>query len=371
MKKLKVAEFSLTSVHADIYLNELPKRSDFELVAVSIADEDMPYVPHYLIKDNVKIYKSEEELLANNPDLDAVILAGANCQTYNQFLLCVKYGIKNILSMKVPTFDMDEYAEMQRLIKEKGIVFQIEQELMFDRTLRRIKELCDSGKIGKIESLQIYNTTVCVPPELKPWVTIPEKSYGKRIPLREGENRFRGGALSDHPHAFYLARYLLNSDFESLYAEIAPNIRQKNEVEDGIYIVGKMENGVLVSFDPSYSRHENKQLPVHAMGPGWEGYPKRVETNIIVNGEKGSIIGDLFHSGVYYTGLPYNTYAVQYVEGESSYCPSLDTFYNSCVTGEESFANINTHKQNIEAMNACYDSIMTGKTIYLKRKERS
>ena len=126
-----------------------------------------------------------------------------------------------------------------------------------------------------------------------------------------------------------------------------------------------MKNGVTVTIDPSYSRHEHKSLPLAAGGPGWEGYPKRVEVNIILNGEKGSILGDCFHSGVYHTGLPYNTFAVQYLSGPNSYTTILNAFSDSVFNHTEPYTTLDSHKNNLLAVNACYESIYTGKKIRL------
>jgi predicted dehydrogenase len=365
MRPIRIAMFSLNSVHAVQYIRTLPIHPDYEWVAVSVAPSYRRFANLDWVPSGVKIYETEEELLKAHPDLDAVIMAGTHCDAYRQTKLCVQFGIKNLLSMKVPTFDMVEYSELQQIICEKDIIFQIELEMRFDQTVRRMKELCDANAIGKLVSIQIYNTTVCVPPELLPWVTNPEKSYGRRIPLKDNCSVYRGGALSDHPHAFDLARFFSGSEFDNVYATAAPNIRPDRLVEDGVFVLGRMKNGVITSIDPSYSRHENARLALNLTGPGWEGYPKRVEVNIVLNGEDGSILGDCFHSGVYHTGKPYNTYAVQYVGGSSHYSPTLDAFANSVRNRIKPVINIDMHRKTIEVINACYDSIQSGMPINL------
>lgn len=352
--------FSLSSVHAVQYVMSVPKHPDYEWVAVSVSPEYRPFACLNWVPSGVKIYETEEELLNAHPDLDAVIMAGTHCDAYRQIKLCAEHGIKNLLCMKVPTFNMDEYTDIQRIIHENGIRMQIELEMRFDQTIRHMKALLDDNAIGKLVSMQIYNTTVCVPPMLLPWTTIPEESYGKKIPLKPGCRVFRGGALSDHPHAFDLARFFSGSEFESVYAAASPNIRPERLVEDGVCVLGRMANGVITSIDPSYSRHENVHPPLHLIGPGWEGYPKRVEVNVVLNGENGSILGDGFHSGIYYMGKPYNAYAVQYVGGSAHYAPTLDAFVDTVRNGTKPLINIDNHRKTIEVINACYDSIQSG-----------
>lgn len=365
MKKIKIAMLSMTSVHAGPYIDSLPAHDMYDWVAASIASKDR-YIPDLKrIPSYVKIYETEEELLKAHPDLDAVMLAGSNDLTYKQFKLCAEYGIKSLFLMKIPSLSMEEYEEMQRIAAENDIIVQIELEMRSDQTVKRMKHLYDSGAIGKLLSIQITNTTVCHPPELLTWVTDPKQSYGRKRELKEGDGRYRGGCLTDHPHPFDLSRYLTDSEFDSIYADVSHNFREGRLVEEGVFVLGKMRNGVTISIDPSYSRHENKLAPIAGAGPGWEGYPKRVEVNIILNGEKGSIIGDCFHSGVFHTGLPYNTYAVQYPGGPGHYAPILDSFADSVINRTTPYINLNMHKNNMRVINACYESIYSGKIIKL------
>ena len=365
MKPVRIATFSMSSVHADQYVMNVPQHPDYEWVALSVAPEYRSLANLQWVPSGVKIYETGEELLQAHPDLDGVILTGANYETYEQIKLCAKYGIKHIMCMKIPTLNMEEYEDIQRIVHENHITLQIELEMRFDQTVRHMKELLDSGAIGKLVSMQIYNTTVCVPPVLKPWVTIPEQTYGRKIPLKPDSPLFRGGCLTDHPHAFDLARFFSGSEFETIYATSSPNIRPEYIIEDGVYVLGKMKNGVIASIDPSYSRHENERPPIHGIGPGWEGYPKRVEVNVVLNGENGSLIGDCFHSGVFYTGKPYKTYAVQYVGGNAHYAPTLDAFVDSIRNNTEPLINIDLHRKTIEAINASYDSIYCGHPVTL------
>lgn len=365
MKKISIALFSTSSVHAPHYINSLPLDSRYNWVASSVAKEDRGIPDLKNIPNYVKIYEREEDLLNAHPDLDAVILCGSNNLTFNQFKLCAERGIKNVILMKIPTMFINEYEEMQRLAKENDMIVQIELEMRANHTVKRLKKLCEEGAIGNLLSIQINNTTVVLPPNIMPWVTNPELSYGKKIELIKDSGMFRGGCLTDHPHPFDLARFLTGSEFESIYAQTTPNIRGKYKIEEGVFVACKMKNGVCVTIDPSYSRHESKQLPLTACGPGWEGYPKRVEVNVVLNGDKGSIIADCFHSGVYHTGLPHNTYAYEYLAGETHYETMLDYFYNSIVAHTTPYVNLDLHKNNIKAIIACYESIYCNKKVCL------
>ena len=167
----------------------------------------------------------------------------------------------------------------------------------YNPVIARLKRLVSSGEIGKIRSFNATNITLS-PVWAFPWQGVPEKSYGKRVPLKQGDSRFRGGALCDHPHIFDMVRHITGSDFDMVYAEAAPNIRPDIEEEDMLSVIGKMKDGTVFSLDPSWSKMEERlKIP----GPGWEVFPKRMEVNITLNGEKGTIMADCFGPNVYHT----------------------------------------------------------------------
>jgi predicted dehydrogenase len=194
---------------------------------------------------------------------------------------------------------------------------------------------------------------------------IPEQSYGKRIPLRPGDRIFRGGALTDHPHIFDIVRYIFASDFDTVYAEAAPNMRDGAETEDLVYVIGRLQNGVIVSLDPSYANREPEQARI--FNQNLSKYPRPVQVEMQINGSKGTLYAD--------------TYGADYVEymvpGTQKYTVATDDLTvdrqrrlfvrhfisdirNRRDTADVSFAD---HKKTIQAMNAAYDSIYQGRPI--------
>ena len=136
---------------------------------------------------------------------------------------CARRGV-HILSMKIPTFDPKEYDEMIEVVEKADIICQIELEMHYNPVVKRLQKLIADGEIGKVLSVQATNITLS-PVWAFPWQGVPEASYGRRVPLKAADNRFRGGALCDHPHIFDLIRWLTKSDFDFVYSEVAPNLR--------------------------------------------------------------------------------------------------------------------------------------------------
>ena len=358
MKRLKIAMMSMTHGHTRKYYDVLKNNPKLEWIAVSTANEDVKEIFLRSVQ-GIPCYDSDEAMLDAHPEIEAVVLASENSEHLRQVRLCAERKI-NVLSMKVPTFDMDEYAEMERLVAESGITFQVELELHYNPVVIRTKELIDSEAMGKMEAFNATNITLS-PVWAFPWQGVPEKSYGKRVPLREGDNRFRGGALCDHPHIFDLICELVDSEFESLYASVAPNIRPDIEEEDMLTVIGRMKNGVIFSLDPSWSNMEER-LKVPA--PGWEVAPKRMEVNLIINGEKGTLMIDCFGPNTYHNGAPNDRYTVNYTYFDE-WVGLIDEFVDNIRLHRLPKINLRLHKETIRVMNAVYDSISNGDVVTL------
>lgn len=358
MNRLKIAMMSMTHGHTRKYYQVLKENPKLEWVAVSTANDEVRRIFINSV-DGIPCYDSDIEMLDAHPEIEAVVLASENCEHLRQMKLCAERGI-HILSMKIPTFDMDEYDQMIGLVEKHDVICQIELELHYNPVVRRMKEIIESGKLGNILSFKATNTTLS-PIWAFPWQGMPEKSYGKRVPLREGDNRFRGGALCDHPHIFDLIREITGSEFDTVYAAVAPNIRPDIEEEDMLNVIGRMKNGVVFSLDPSWSNMEER---LKVPGPGWEVAPKRMEVNLIINGEKGTLMTDCFGPNTYHNGAPNDRYTVNYTYFDE-WVGLIDEFVDNIRLHRLPKINLLRHRETIRVMNAIYESIRIGDSVSL------
>ncbi len=358
MEKLKIAMMSMTHGHTRKYYQVLKENPKLDWIAVSTANEDVKRIFLNSV-EGIPCYDSDEAMLDAHPEIEAAVLASENSEHLRQMKLCAERGI-HILSMKIPTFDMEEYDEMIRLCEERRVVCQIELELHYNPVVRRMRELVEAGKIGNLLSFKATNTTLS-PVWAFPWQGVPEKSYGRRVPLKDGDPRFRGGALCDHPHIFDLIRHVTGSEFESLYASAAPNIRPDIEEEDMLNIVGRMKNGVVFSLDPSWSNMEER---LKVPGPGWEVAPKRMEVNLILCGDRGTIMTDCFGPNTYHNGAPNDRYTVNYTYFDE-WVGLIDEFVDNIRLDRLPKINLRWHRETVRVMNAVYDSIASGRVVTL------
>ena len=352
MRQINVAIASLTHAHVRKYYQTLNDNAKINWVAVSCEDKKIAENFEKLGYE-VPVYESTEQMLIAHPEIDGVVVASENSNHFRDMKLCCEYG-KHMLSMKIPTFDLEEYDKMIAMVKNAGVICQVELELHYNPTARRALELVRQGAIGEILSFNATNITLS-PVWAFPWQGVPEISYGKRIPLRQGDQRFRGGALSDHPHIFDMLRWITGSDYEYVFADVADNIRDIPE-EDVLYVTGRMKNGCKFLLDPSWSRHEEK---IAMPGPGWEVFPKRMEVNYSIIGTEGVIQADCFGPNVYFNGGPNNRYTIQYTYFDE-WIGMMDEFYDCIINGKEPKITLEWHRKTIEAMVGCYESIATG-----------
>ena len=292
MKPLKIAMMGMTHGHTRKYYQTLRENQKLDWVA-SCAEDQAAKDVYELYKNGVPCYLDPQEMLAKHPDIEAIVIASANDRHYEQMKFCAERGI-HILSMKIPTFDMEEYDRMIEMVDKAGIVCQIELEMHYNPVVKRLQQIIKSGELGKLLSIQATNITLS-PVWAFPWQGVPEASYGKRVPPANGDHRFRGGALCDHPHIFDMVRWLTGADFDYVFAQAAPNLRKELEVEDMLMAAGKLTDGTAFLFDPSWSRLEER---LKVPGPGWEIFPKRMEVNFTITGEKGMIQCDCFGPNV-------------------------------------------------------------------------
>ena len=353
MKPVKIAMMGMTHGHTRKYYQTLIENSKLDWIASCAENEEARQV-YELYKTGVPCYLDPEEMLAEHPDIEAIVIASANDRHFEQMKFCTERKL-HILSMKIPTFDMAEYDKMIEMVDRAGIVCQIELEMHYNPVVKRLQEIIGSGKLGKLISVQATNITLS-PVWAFPWQGDPKASYGKIVPLSSEDHRFRGGALCDHPHIFDMIRWLTGAHFNHVYAQGAPNLRPELQVEDMMLLAGKMTDATAFLFDPSWSRLEER-LKVPA--PGWEIFPKRMEVNFSITGEKGMIQCDCFGPNVYHNGAPNDRYTVQYTYFDE-WIGLIDEFVDCIRNHRQPKINLRWHQETIRCMNACYESVRSG-----------
>lgn len=103
----------------------------------------------------VKYYNDAKEMLENEA-LDGVII-GTRCDSHTDYAeLVASYSLPMFLEKPVCVVEKD-LARLEALVKEMNDKTVVSFPLRVSNMLLKIKEIVDSGEIGKIEHIQAYN----------------------------------------------------------------------------------------------------------------------------------------------------------------------------------------------------------------------
>lgn len=152
-KKVKIGIIGtgwIAGAHMQSYLT-MP---DVEIVALA---DLVPGKAEAFAKDfgleGCHIYLSDEELLANEKDLDGVSICTYNCQHAACAIHALNAGV-NVMLEKPFTVTLDEAIEVMRAEKASGKILTIGFQPRMSENMQMIKKIVDSGELGKIYYLQ-------------------------------------------------------------------------------------------------------------------------------------------------------------------------------------------------------------------------
>ena len=153
-KKLKVGIIGtgwIAEVHMEIYL----KMPDVDVVcgADLIEGKARAFFDKYEGCENVRCYRSHKEMIDNEPDLDAVSICTYNSTHAECAIYALEHGV-NVLLEKPMCVTTEEAVEIIRAEKKSGKLLSIGFQPRFDRNMKKIKEIVESGELGEIYYIQ-------------------------------------------------------------------------------------------------------------------------------------------------------------------------------------------------------------------------
>jgi len=202
-----------------------------------------------------KVYDDAEELLKNE-DLDFIDII-TDVDTHEKFtLLGAKYGL-DVICQKPLAPSYDSAKRMLQAAKEAGVRFYVHENYRWQPQFRRVKEILDSGVIGKPFRCETAFVTAFPVFDTQPFLAELEEF-----------------ALTDQgSHQFDVLRYLFG-EAETIYCEkqtVNPGIKG----EDVTTSILKMKKGVVCIQKISFSSPLEKEI-----------FP---QTTLLIEGDKGSI----------------------------------------------------------------------------------
>ena len=172
--------------------------------------------------------------ILENDDIEAVAICSST-DTHAQIIQEAAAAGKHIFCEKPIDFSLARIDDALAAVERAGVKLQIGFNRRFDANFRRIREAIVEGKIGTPHILRITSRDPAPPPI----------SY----------IRVSGGMFLDMTiHDFDMARYLIDSEVQEIYAvggvRVDPAIGEAGDIDTAILTL-RFANGVLATIDNS------------------------------------------------------------------------------------------------------------------------
>ena len=283
MKKLRFAVLSYAHFHAYSYSQAVKELPNVELVAVY---DDNSARGEKAAKQFEADFYSDYNVMLKRDDVDAVIICSENTKHPLLAIAAAERG-KHILCEKPIATTLEDAEAMIKAVKRTGVKFQTCFVMRYNPPALRVKEILDSGEIGRVTAIIGTNHLKWLGLDLMEWFVDPSLSGG--------------GAVMDHTvHLADMMRWYTGSEARHVYCEIGKNVRRDLKVEDNFLTIVNFRDETIGSIDGSWSRPENSY------------YWGDVTMEII--GTEGMILLDAFRQVLYLTsgaskGLEWQFYA--------------------------------------------------------------
>ena len=199
----------------------------------------------------VPMATQDHRAIMENPDIEAVVISSST-DTHALMIEEAARAGKHIFCEKPIAHDLGEIDRALAAVDKAGVKLQIGFNRRFDPNFRRVRELVAAGKIGEPHILRITSRDPAPPP-----IEYIEVS---------------GGIFLDMTiHDFDMARYLIGSEVEEVYAAagvmVDPAIGAAGDVDTAV-ITLRFKNGVIGTIDNSRRAVYGYDQRVEVFGSG-------------------------------------------------------------------------------------------------------
>lgn len=237
-------------VHAEHLAHRIPEAN-----VVAIADVAIEAAKKCAAELHVPKAVADYRAILDDPDVAAVVICSST-DTHARFIEEAARAGKHIFCEKPIDYDLKKIDRALEAVVQAGVKLQIGFNRRFDPSFKRARDMVAEGKIGQPHIVRITSRDPAPPP----------LEYVK----------VSGGIFLDMTiHDFDMARYLIGSEVEEMYATggvlVDPGIGQAGDL-DTVLVTLRYANGALGTID-------NSRRAVY-------GYDQRIE----VFGSAGGIV---------------------------------------------------------------------------------
>jgi predicted dehydrogenase len=230
--------------------------ADSRVMIEAVADPDEANRTSFARKFKTnRVFNDYREMISQT-DLDAVVIASPPWLHRQMFEDCIAAGV-HILCEKPLATTVEDCMRMAELSKTYGKVIQICHSKRFETGFQKIKEMCDSGSLGRIYQMSLdwhYYIPDFTQGVLRKTLDLFKKAgidFEKKYGVwRYFDERTGGGDFFDHgPHYIDLMRFFFG-EIESVYAKTGFS-HPGRKFEDQAVAVFTLSNGALAVIEKS------------------------------------------------------------------------------------------------------------------------
>ncbi len=323
---MKIGIISCDHMHAESYTEALKHIENVEISG--IGEENEKKGKDFAQRHGIRYFKDYKKILSDK-SVDAVVVCSANAKHAKMVIDAAK-AKKHVIVEKPIATTIEDAQRMIDACKEHNVKLMVSFPVRYAPPIRRMKEIIDNKKIGKIIGISATNHG-----------TMPGGWFIDK-------NLSGGGAVMDHTvHVVDILRWVLKSDVKEVYAKMGTLINDI-PVEDCGLISMKFENEIFATLDTSWSRPKS--------------YPTWGDVTFEIVGTNGSIKVDAFaqHGMLYADEMKYSKYV--YWGDDMDYLMMKD--FVKCI--EDDLPEPVTGEDGLEALRVAlkaYESVEKGKVV--------
>jgi 1,5-anhydro-D-fructose reductase (1,5-anhydro-D-mannitol-forming) len=215
----------------------------------AVMSSDASRAKEYAMANGIPAAYSSLDALLADPKVDAVYISTTNNLHRPQTLAAAAAG-KHVLSEKPLALTVADAREMVAACVKAGVVMGTNHHLRHAGSHRKIRELLQSGAIGKPLFARVFHA-VYLPPHLQGW-RLHQPDAG-------------GGVILDITcHDADTLRFVLDSEPVEAVALSQQADLASGDVEDGVMAVLRFDNGVLAQLHDAFTvKHTQTGLEIH------------------------------------------------------------------------------------------------------------
>ncbi len=334
MKKIKWGILSTAGIAQKELIPAFQRAKNAEVVAIaseSGIDRAKEVADRFFINN---AYGNYDNLL-QDPDIDAVYIPLPNFLHKKWVMKAAEAG-KHILCEKPAALDREEFIEMREACKHAGVLLMEAFMYYFHPQHERVKEILDSGEIGEVRYMQAGFTFL-----------LPDERRRESIKMSQEKG---GGSIYDVGcYAIHAIRNILREEPASVKVESV--IEEKYQIDTDAVGYLTFPSGVRATFDSSFNIAMRNEYRVFGT-KGQIVLPRAFRPD--QHGGEGQIIVETA-AGT----------RIETINGDQ-YCMQIEHLSEAIIEEKnELYHQLENTDQNMLVIDACYESIRTGKEISL------